>query len=141
MACKGYAGDTSPPVPMPLPFAFLVLPIILNQLMRDTLPTLRTLITTWAASHPEHIAGFGDRAQAMADVSRQAIQFGCAQRWLAISAVGLAVGPAKLRPDPPKLTTDTDDVRASYAAARFLGRWLPKDDQLATIMSLLGVAP
>jgi hypothetical protein len=140
-ACKGYSRDASPPLAMPLPLAFLVLPIVLNQRMRDTLPTLKTLITTWAASHPEHIAGFGDRARGMADVSREAIQFGFAQQWLAVSAAGLAVGPAKLRPDPPKLATDTDDVRACYVAARFLGRWLPKDGPPATIMSLLGVAP
>lgn len=135
-ACKGYGTN-----PLPLPFAFLVLPIILNQRMRDSLPTVRTLITTWAVSHPEHVAGFGDRAQAMADVSREAIQFGCARLWLEISGVGLAVGQARLRPDPPQLTTDTDDVRDAYAAAKFIGRWLPKDGQVATTMSVLGVAP
>lgn len=140
-ACKGYTSDNSPSVAMPLPLAFLVLPVVLNQRMRDTLPTLKTMITTWAASNPEHIAGFGDRARGMADVSREAIQFGCAHQWLVVSAAGLGVGTAKFRPDPPRLATDTDDIRACYTAARFLGRWLPKGGPPATTMSLLGVAP
>lgn len=137
--CKAYTGDGS--VLMPLPLAFLLLPIILHERMRATLPTLKTLFATWAANHPEEIAGFGDRAQGMTDVTREAIQFGCAQQWLAVSSAGLGAGPAKLRPDPPRLPTDTDDVRACYEAARFLGRWLPSDAHPATIMTLLGVAP
>lgn len=139
-ACKSFAREPDP-LPMPLPLAFLILPIVLNQRIRDTLPTLKTQITTWAASNPEHIAGLGDRARDMADVTREAIQFGCAQKWLMMSGVGLAVGPLKLRPDPPKLATDTDDIRACYAAAKFLGRWLPSDSRPTTVMSLLGVAP
>lgn len=139
-ACKSFAREPEL-TPMPLPLTFLILPIVLNERIRDTLPTLKTLITTWAASNPEHVAGFGDRARQMANVTREAIQFGCAQRWLAISGAGLAVGPTKLRPDPPRLATDTDDVRACYAAAKFLGRWLPSERHAATVMSLLGVAP
>lgn len=139
-ACKSFAREPDL-LPMPLPLTFLVLPIALNQRIRSTLPTLKTLITTWAASNPEHVAGLGDRARDMADVTREAIQFGCAQQWLAVSGTGLAVGSVRLRPDPPKLATDTDDVRACYAAAKFLGRWLPSDPRPATVMSLLGVAP
>jgi hypothetical protein len=139
-ACKNFAREPDR-LPMPLPLAFLILPIVLNQRLRDTLPTLRTLITTWAASNPQQVADFGERARDMAGITREAIQFGCAQRWLAISGAGLAVGPVNLRPDPPKLETDTEDVRACYAAARFLGRWLPSDRRPATVMLLLGVAP
>jgi hypothetical protein len=137
--CKSYATEASPA--MPLPLAFLILPIVLNERMRGSLPTLKTLVSTWAASNPEHVAGFGDRARGMADGTREAIQFGCGHGWLAMSGAGLAVGPTKLRPDPPKFASDTDEVRACYAAAKFLGRWLPNDGDPATIMSLLGVAP
>jgi hypothetical protein len=137
--CKSYATKASPALPLPL--AFLILPIILNERLRNSLPTLRTLISAWAVSNPEHVADFGDRAREMSDVTREAIQIGCGQGWLAVSGAGLAVGPVKLRPDPPKFASDTDDVRACYAAAKFLGRWLPNDGHPSTIMSLLGVAP
>ncbi|MEG3147607.1 three component ABC system middle component [Sphingomonas sp. RT2P30] len=140
-ACRGFNEGSTDERSMPLPQAFIILPIVLNARMRDTLPTLKTLMSTWVAAHPEHVAEFGDRAREMADVTREAIQFGCSQAWLAISGRGLSTGVARLRPDPPKLATDTDDVRACYAAARFLGRWLPKDEQTSTILSLLGVAP
>lgn len=77
----------------------------------------------------------------MADVTREAIQFGCAQNWLSVSGAGICVGSAILRPDPPKLPSDTDDVRACYSAAKFLGRWFPPLTSPATLMSLFGVAP
>jgi len=140
-ACRGYAEGERDGRPLPITLAFIVLPIVLNQRMRDTLPTLKTLMSTWVAGHPEHVAGFGDRSREMADVTREAVQFGCSQTWLAISAQGLYPGPVRLRSDPPKLATDTDDVRACYAAARFIGRWLPRDGHQSTILSMLGVAP
>jgi hypothetical protein len=121
-ACKNYPTGAPQTQPLPLPLSFFVLPIVLNQPLRQSLPSLRTGIATWAASHPEHIAGFGDRASEMADVTREAIQFGCAQKWLSVSGSGLGVGSAILRSDPPKLPSDTDDVRDCYSAARFLGR-------------------
>jgi len=85
---------------MPLAHAFIVLPFVLNARMRDSLPTLKTMMSTWVATHPEHVAEFGDRARGMADVTREAIQFGHSQSWLAISGHGLSTGAAKLRPDP-----------------------------------------
>jgi hypothetical protein len=141
-ACRGYNEDDQDEHSLPLMHTFLVLPIILNERMRQSLPaTLRTLMSTWVTSHPEHVSELGDRARDMVDVTREAIQFGCAQDWLSISGSGLSAGSSKLRPDPPRLSTDTDDVRACYSAARFLGRWLPKSDQPSTILSLLGVSP
>ena len=140
-ACAGYAHGVAAGRPLPVTQAFLVLPIVLNGRLRERLPTLRTLMSTWVTANPEHVADFGDRAREMADVTREAIQFGCAQNWLAISAKGLSPGPAKFRPDPPRLPTDTDNTRACYSAATFVGRWLPKEEQPSTILSLLGVAP
>lgn len=140
-SCKGYAYGSPPTVAMPLPLAFLVLPIVLNQSLRDTLPTLKTKITTWAVRNPGHLSEFGDRASGLSDVTREAIQFGCGQQWLAISVKGIAVGSKAIRPDPSKADIATDDVRACYKAANFFGRWLPKDETPTTVMSLLGVAP
>ncbi|ACB95133.1 three component ABC system middle component [Beijerinckia indica] len=140
-ACRGYGEDVVNGRPVPLMHAFLVLPIVLNARMRESLPTLKTRMTTWVTAHPEHVAELGDRAREMVGVTREAIQFGCAQDWLTISGEGLRPGSHKFRPDPPRLASDTDDVRACHVAARFLGRWLPKEDRPSTILSLLGVAP
>jgi hypothetical protein len=140
--CRGCAEDAPAERPMPFTYAFIVLPLIINERARRTLPkTVRTLMTSWATAHPEQIADFGDRARELVDVTREAIQFGCAQDWLTLTAAGLSAGPARLRPDPPKLLTDTDDLRECFDAARFIGRWLPKGGQPSTILSLLGVAP
>ena len=109
--------------------------------MRRALPTLKTRMTTWVTAHPDHAAEFADRCRELVDTTREAIQLGCAQDWLAISGDGLRPGSHKFRPDPPRLETDTVDVRDCYDAARFIGRWLPKDDRQSTILSMLGVTP
>lgn len=137
--CKSYSGDEG--VVMPLPLAFLILPIILDQSLRNSLPTMKTMMATWIASNPDKIAGFGGRAKEMANVTKEAINFGSSQGWLSVSGTGISVGAVHLRPDPPKLVTDTADTQDCYAVAKFLGRWFPKGEPVATIMSLLGVAP
>jgi len=139
--CRGFGEGVADGRSMPLAQTFIILPILLNASIRQALPALKTLMSSWIAAHPEYVAEFGDRAREMADVTREAIQFGCSQSWLVLSSQGLSAGVARLRPDPPKLVTDTDEVRSCYAAARFLGRWLPKDEPPSTILSLLGVAP
>lgn len=140
-ACRGYQEGGEEGSPLPMAHSFLVLPIVLNARMRSALPTLRTRMATWVTSHPEHVAEFADRSREMVGVTREAIQIGCAQDWLAIAGDGLRPGPHRFRPDPPRLATDTEDVRHCYDAARFIGRWLPKDDRQSTILSMLGVTP
>lgn len=138
-ACRGYQEGEGRA--LPLAHCFLILPIVLNARMRSALPTLKTRMTTWVTSHPEHVAEFGDRSRELVSATREAIQIGCAQDWLAIAGDGLRPGPHKFRPDPPRLATDTDEVRDCYDAARFIGRWLPKDDRQSTILFMLGVTP
>lgn len=140
-ACRGYQEGGGKGRAMPLSHCFLVLPIVLNAGLRRDLPTLRTRMTTWVTSHPEHAAEFAERSRELVGATREAIQLGCAQDWLAIAGDGLRPGPHRFRPDPPRLRTDTDDVRDCYDAARFVGRWLPQDDRQSTILSMLGVTP
>ncbi|WP_155006506.1 three component ABC system middle component [Sphingomonas hengshuiensis] len=138
-ACRGYQEGDGAARALPLAHCFLILPIVLNAAMRSALPTLRTRMTTWITSHPEHIGDFADRSRELVYATREAIQLGCAQEWLAIAGDGVRPGPHRFRPDPPRLATDTVDIRDCYEAARFVGRWLPKNDRQSTILSMLGV--
>lgn len=139
-ASRGHQeGDTSRA--LPLAHAFLVLPIVLNARVRRALPTLKTRMTSWVTAHPEFSAEFADRCQELVDTTREAIQLGCAQDWLTIAGDGLRPGAHRFKPDPPRLGTDTIDIKDCYDAARFVGRWIPKDDRQSTLLSMLGVAP
>ncbi len=109
--------------------------------MRRALPTLKTRMTSWVTAHPEFSAEFSERCQDLVDTTREAIQLGCSQNCLAIDGNGVRPGGHRFRPDPPRLDTDTIDIRDCYEAARFVGRWIPKDDRQSTILSMLGVAP
>src|SRR3712207_6440195 len=62
---------------LPLPLAFLVLPIVLHKRTRSALPTTaRTRLHTWLASHPEMRVGFADRVTNLVPYTREAILFG-----------------------------------------------------------------
>jgi hypothetical protein len=140
-SCRGYGQGEKVAIELPLPLSFLVLPLVLNQNLRRTLPTLKTKIATWTTRNPAHLAEFGERARGLSDVTKEAIQFGCGQNWLSITAKGIAAGEATLKPDPAKSSDATEDIRDCYKAANFIGRWFPKNETPTTIMSLLGVAP
>lgn len=139
--CRGYQEGGADGRALPMAHCFLVLPIVLNAGMRRDLPTLRTRMTTWVNLHPEHVSEFANRSYELVSTTREAIQLGCVQEWLTIAGDGLRPGPHRFRPDPPRLATDTDDIRDCYEAARFIGRWLPKEDRQSTILSMLGVRP
>lgn len=98
---------------VPLAHAFLVLPIVLNARMRRALPTLKTRMTSWVTAHPEFSAEFSERCQDLVDTTREAIQLGCSQNCLAIDGDGVRPGGHRFRPDPPRLDTDTIDIRAA----------------------------
>lgn len=140
-ACRAYQEGGNGGMALPLAHSFLILPIALNARIRAALPTLKTRMTTWVTSHPEYVAEFAERSIDLVGVTREAIQLGCTHNWLAIGGDGLRPGPHRFRPDPPRLTTDTDDIRDCYDVASFIGRWLPKDDRQSTILSMLGVTP
>ena len=98
-------------------------------------------MTSWVTAHPEFSAEFAYRCRELVDTTREAIQLGCAKDWLTIAGDGLRPGVRRFKPDPPQLDTDTIDIKDCYEAARFVGRWIPKDDRQSTILSMLGVAP
>lgn len=139
-ASRGYQESNTSRA-LPLAHAFLVLPIVLNAPVRRALPSLKTRMTSWVTTHPEFSAEFADRCRELVDTTREAIQFGCTQEWLAVAGDGLRPGTHRFKPDPPRLGTDTMETKDCYEAARFVGRWIPKDDRQSTILSMLGVAP
>ena len=124
--------------PMPAPYVFLIVPIVLHRDTRESLPSSnRSHWSTWAANNPLLMVGFPLRALAMRENVREGLRFALRCGALEIDENGALSGKLadNARPAP------RGDVRALIAAAGRVGRWLTKLDQPATAFAILGVRP
>lgn len=133
-ASRGYCGQRDSPA-MPVPLAFLVLPLALHRPTRRALPrSTRTYLTTWLAGHPVLRAGFPERAASLVGHTREALRFGARHEVLRVSPEGLegvVSGSAAHEPTTLELVT----------AARLAGRWFAVTGPVPTVFQALGVRP
>src|SRR5258708_5765318 len=62
---------------LPLPPAYLILPIVLHQQTRESLrATIKTRLHTWLQDNPIVAIGFSERAAQIAPYTREALVFG-----------------------------------------------------------------
>lgn len=123
---------------MPFGLSFLVLPLVLHKPSRDFLPkSIATKFHTWVHNNQSLRVGFSARAQKMTDYTKESLLFGVHRQILIISDDGLINAP-KVR--LPKLDWPLDSESSKCKnKAHFLGRWLTRAGDLATIYAILGV--
>ncbi len=125
---------------MPYTLSFLVLPLILHKPTRESLPRdTRTKFHRWVHSN-EHIrVNFHNRAKNLGPYTKDALLFCSSHNLLTIS------DQAELIPESNRLSsltwTSSSDTNNCRTKAKFLGRWLAKSGEVATIYTLLGVRP
>lgn len=109
--------------PMPLTFAYLILPSAMHRPTREALPkTSAASMPTWLRENPLVLSQLPVRVRAFRDYTSQAIIYGLNRRVLvdapdgALLALSLRRRPRTLRP--------TQDWEACVRAADFLGRWV-----------------
>lgn len=140
LACVGYNENRNQPLPFAL--TFMVLPIVLHKHTRESLPrTSRTSIPSWLQDHAEARLGFHERLMALRPYTREAICFGLAFEWIAISDTGdvRCVAPNTLVKGA--IRSMSGDARDCLSRARFLGKWLGTTISTETIMALWGICP
>lgn len=127
-----------------LPFeqAFVVLPFVLHSPTRAALPRdARTSLAVWLARNPLARGKIVERARLLVPFTREALIFGSVHRLLE-----LAQGRVHSRSEwagrlSAALDDATDDARDAAKRAEFVGRWLAKAGNSATVLALLGVRP
>lgn len=125
---------------MPWVYAFIVAPLVLHRATRESLPrSVRANLNAWVAEHPIEHAGFARRADSLKDSVQEGLRFGLRSGILAVDqAGGLTAGLAKGKGHT--LAKDSE-VQRIVARAGFVGRWLAKIEEPATVFVVLGVAP
>lgn len=134
-AASGYAAEADRALPIPL--AWVVLPLALHRPTREALPTtIATSMPIWLQEHQVLREGFPPRMRSLAAAGREAIIVGLATGLLRLD--GSALTPAA---EPGRARRATSDSQAVVDRTRFVGRWLARAGDVETIYFLWGVKP
>jgi len=130
-AGKGATNRAAPPR-QALSFieAFLVLPIVLHQKSRESLPIrINTSLPVWIQSQPLLIASLPERAKALVPYTKEAITFGCCSPLFYIDNNEIS------------LRKSSGEVQECMKKAEFLGKWFAHTGSPETVFTLFGVRP
>lgn len=125
------------------PLSFLVLPIVLHQKTRNSLPgTTVTGLLPWIQEHKELLIDFSTRVQQLQGITRESIMFGLAHDILSMNENGdLGVGTKWVSPTEKRTELFTAEVWSCIDKAGFVGRWFAGAGTTATIYSAWGIKP
>lgn len=142
-AGKGVTNLATPPR-QALSFieAFLVLPIVLHQKSRESLPArINTSLPVWIQSQPLLIASLPKRARALVPYTREAMTFGCCSSLYRIDNNELLIDSSFSRYINRALRESSVEVQACMKKAEFLGKWFAHTGSPETVFTLFGVRP
>jgi hypothetical protein len=124
--------------PLPWPYAFVIVPLVIHKPTREALPARRSAhFANWVDGNQRVTLGFGARAASLAPNVREGIRFG-----LRTGALEFAEGAGLTAQLPRTLNLGFDsEVREVLQAAALTGAWLPGSGSPAHVFTLLGVAP
>lgn len=126
---------------MPVPLAFLLIPLVLHKPTRDDLPThASSQMQTWIREHPRHRAQLDVRVLGMRQFVGIAVRFGVQHGVLTSVDDGIGVGTVKRRPRG-HAELESAEVDHCLRAASFLGRWFARQPDTATLLALWGLQP
>jgi hypothetical protein len=139
-AALGYGSERN--AAMAIELSFLILPFVLHQQTRESLPCgIATSLATWLTQYPIIRTRLGERASALRPFTREALVFGGSRGLVALSAEGIRANADMKKRVAAGLKPTSDEVRICAKRAEFLGKWLEKAGDTATVMALLGVCP
>jgi len=125
---------------MPWVYAFIIAPLVLHRATRESLPrSVRANLNAWVAEHPVEHAGFARRAVSLKDSVQEGLRFGLRTGILAVDSEGGLT--AQLAKGKGHTLAKDSEVQRIVARAGFVGKWLAKIEEPATVFVVLGVAP
>lgn len=138
----GYFRESRQPLPFSL--LFLVLPVILHEATRETMPsTTRTSMHDWLANNPQVRVGFTERANQLRSVAAESLSFLMQLRAVEIDAESGDGSGFRARASNG---ADIDEIAAAiletyFKKARHLGVWLARAGDPTNVYVMLGVRP
>lgn len=137
-AMWGYADVKGQGVPLPL--AFMVLPLVLHKPTREALPpNTRTSMAAWLLDNATARVLFYERLISLKPHTREAIHFGMLVDWIVPGAKGLLQTTLSETDINRAIRKLTDEARECVLRARFLGKWFAEAGHAHTVMAFWGV--
>ena len=129
--------------PFPFALVFLILPIVLHQGTRQSLPgSTVTSLLPWIQENRDQLVDFANRVSRLSAISREAVVFGVQHQTLALADTGdLTVGTKRQSATDKRTGLFTAEARECVDRAGFLGRWFAAAGTTATIYAAWGVTP
>jgi hypothetical protein len=135
---RGFADDA--PSGMPFPLVFLILPLTLHKRTREAFPnSIATKMHPWIENNQQAQVGFAQRCSAIVSHTKEALLFANANDLIEFTS------DARLVIKRPRLTRPAwpgdSEPTSCLDSARFLGRWLSRAGDTATVFAMWGVRP
>jgi len=139
-AVDGYRSIDS--TGMPFSESFLVLPLLLHEPTRLTLPRqIRSPLLSWLLANPAARVGMSERVSESADLTREALMFMIAGEAMIVSGGHLLPGRVLPRIAAARTNTPNLDIRERVQQSTLVGRLLARAGTPATVLATFGLMP
>jgi hypothetical protein len=137
-AVRGFVEEANAGLPYPL--IFLILPIVLHKATREALPnSVATKMHPWMENHQQVQVGFADRCASIIEHTREAMIFAVARNLLQVTPDARIAAPSQRLRQPSWPAKSEPAV--CLEKARFIGRWIARAGQPATLYAMWGIRP
>ncbi len=122
--------------------AFLILPLVLHQKTRKTIPSnLTSSLPVWVNAQPLIVASLPNRARSLVPYTKEAISFGGCNRLIEVTEDKILSSPAAELSMKRMIRQSSEEVRECMKKAEFVGKWFAHTGSPETIFTLLGIRP
>lgn len=122
--------------------SFLILPLVLHQKTRRTIPNnLTSSLPVWINAQPLIVASLTGRARSLVPYTKEAVAFGGCHQLFEINGDQIVSAAGAERSMTLMLRQSTDEVRECMKKAEFVGKWFSHTGAPETIFTLLGIRP
>lgn len=125
---------------MPFPLCFLILPIILHRPTRNSLPDLRSSLSSWMLENSRSRVLLPERTISFKPLTKEALLFGFYHNWIRIDEENNLTSNKKSKINE-SLRKLKGDANTCVKTSRFLGRWFAKAGPAQNVMTIWGVKP
>jgi len=122
--------------------AFLILPLVLHQKTRKSIPNILTSsLPVWIDAQPLIVASLPNRARSLVPYTKEAIAFGGCHRLIEVTADQIFSSADAERLMNRMLRQSSEEVQDCMKKAEFVGKWFAYTGVPETIFTLLGIRP
>lgn len=142
-AAKGATdSSTEPRTSLSFAEAFLVIPLVLHQKTRQSIPVrIDSSLPVWINSQPLIVASLPLRARSLVTYTKESITFGGSTQMFRLSRDEILYSPGFASALRNSLRDSSDEVRECMRKSEFLGRWFAHTGTPETIFTLFGIRP